>query len=420
MNRIVRSTLVVAVGMCGASGLAADETPPPRRLSLEQALREAFARSPALAAYNARLEEAEARRVTAGTYPHDPTLSVEGADRDGGGDSDTDWAVRVTQPVEIGGQRRRRVAEAAADLDAAGAALEREKRLLAARVRAIFVEALRARELLEVERANAELVGSLADVARKRFEAGSVPQMEVNLAQVQVGRAQRNLQLARAAYRIACAALAEAVGLDPVQPPEPDGELELPRRAPVPVERLVEGALRHRADLEAFRSTIESARARIEVARREAVPDLVVEGFYEREDGDDRLRGGGIGIRIPLFDRNRGAVAEARAAERRAVADTEAAVLRVRREVAEARARYDAAFEVAATLEEQVLDTLEDSLKLLQRSFEAGKTGWTEALIFRRELIDIKRDYVDSLADARLAGIELDLAAGRALAAGLQ
>ncbi|NIM64050.1 MAG: TolC family protein, partial [Acidobacteria bacterium] len=61
-------------------------------------------------------------------------------------------------------------------------------------------EALRARELLDVEQANTELVRSLADVARKRFEAGSVPQMEVNLAQVQVGRAQRGLRLARAAY----------------------------------------------------------------------------------------------------------------------------------------------------------------------------------------------------------------------------
>ncbi|NIM64049.1 MAG: TolC family protein, partial [Acidobacteria bacterium] len=81
-----------------------------------------------------------------------------------------------------------------------------------------------------------------------------------------------------------------------------------------------DGALQHRADLEAFRGTIESARARIEIARREVVPDLVVEAFYGREEGTDRLLGGGLGIRIPLFNRNQGAIAEARAAERRALA----------------------------------------------------------------------------------------------------
>ncbi|NIM64048.1 MAG: hypothetical protein GTN89_08635, partial [Acidobacteria bacterium] len=40
----------------------------------------------------------------------------------------------------------------------------------------------------------------------------------------------------------------------------------------------------------------------------------------------------------------------------------------------------------------------------------------TEVLVFRREFIDVQRDYIESLADARLAGIELDLAAGRSLA----
>jgi cobalt-zinc-cadmium efflux system outer membrane protein len=379
MNRITQFTWVVAIALSCASSPQAGETYP-QQLSLDQALREAFARSPILAAQKALVEQAEARIVTAETYPHDPTLSLEGANRDGDSDSSTDWAVRVTQPIEIGGQRRQRVTGASADLDSASASFRREERLLAARVSAIFVEVLRSRELLEVEQANTELAQSLAEVARKRFDAGSVPQMEVNLAQVQVGRAQRGLQLARAAYEVARAALAEVVGLDPARSPEPEGELELPRATPMPISQLIDGALQHRADLEAFRNTIESTRTRIELARREVRPDLTIEAFYEREEGTDRLLGGGIGFRIPLFDRNKGVIAEARAAERRAIADSEAAQLRVRREVVEARARYDAAFEASATLGELVLGTLEENLRLLQLSFEAGKTGWTEVL----------------------------------------
>jgi cobalt-zinc-cadmium efflux system outer membrane protein len=412
MNRITQFTWVIAIALSCTSSPQAGETHP-QQLSLDQALREAFARSPILAAQSALLQEAEARLVTAETYPHDPALSLEAANRDGDSDASTDWAVMVTQPIEIGGQGRRRVAGTSAELDSASARFKREERLLVARVSAIFVEALRARELLEVEQANTGLVQSLADVARKRFEAGSVPQMEVNLAQVQVGRAQRGLRLARAAYVVARAALAEVVGLDPAQTPEPEGELELPRGIRVPVSQLIDGALQHRADLEALRSTIASARARIELARRDVVPDLAIEAFYGREEGTDRLLGGGIGVRIPLFNRNQGAIAEARAAERRAIADTEAAELQVRREVVAALARYEAALDTSAILQEHVLGTLEENLLLLQLSFEAGKTGWTEVLVFRREFIDIQRDYIESLAEARLAGIELDLAAGR-------
>jgi cobalt-zinc-cadmium efflux system outer membrane protein len=411
MNRITQLSCIVAVTLLSAADGLADE-PPVRQLTLDRALQEACARSPILAAQRALLEQAEGRLATAETYPHDPALILEGANREGAGESSTDWGVKVSQVVEIGGQRRRRVAQASAELDSARANFQREDRLLAARVSATFVEALRARELLEVEQANTELAGSLAEVARKRFEAGSVPQMEVNLAQVQVGRAERDLWLAQGAYLVARATLAEIVGLDPEQPPEPMGELDLPPRPPATLSELVDGALRYRADLEAFHNTIEATRARIDLARREVVPDVAVQAFYGREEDTDRLLGGEIGIRIPLFNRNRGPIAEARAAERRAVAETEAAELRVRREVAAARAQYDASSEASSNLQQQVLGTLEENLRLLQLSFEAGKTGWTEVLVFRREFVDIQRDYIDTLADARLAGIALDLAAG--------
>ena len=39
-----------------------------------------------------------------------------------------------------------------------------------------------------IERANADLARSLAEVARKRFDSGAVAQMEVNLARIQVGQ----------------------------------------------------------------------------------------------------------------------------------------------------------------------------------------------------------------------------------------
>jgi len=236
--------------------------------------------------------------------------------------------------------------------------------------------------------------------------------MEVNLAQVQLGRAQRDLRLTTGAYEIARVALAEVVGLDPTRPPEPLGELDLPPRIRIPLADVVDGALRHRMDLKALRTGIVASRARIEVARREVVPNLAFEAFYGLEEGTDRLLGAAIGIRIPLFDRNRGPIAEARFAERQAVADTEAAALEVRREVATARARYQASEQAARDLEHQVLGTLDDNLRLLQRSFEAGKTSRTEVLVFRREFVNVQRDYVETVTEARLAAIELDLAAG--------
>ena len=385
--------------------------PLPERLTLREAIDESFARSPVLQSRRTEVEQNQARLLTAKTHPFNPAVEVEAARRSNGG-STTDRGIRLSQEVQIGGQRRRRVAAASADLEASRAGLVREERLLEARVRAAFVEALRARELRDVEAANAELARSLAEVARKRFESGAVAQMEVNLARVQVGRAERDLTLAGGAYEVALSALAEVVGIDPSRPPEVDGQLALVSRRNSPLEELLSTAELERADLQSFRTATEAARARIELARRRAVPNLEFQAFYGREDGTDRLRGGGVMMRIPIFNRNQGGIAETRAVHRQAIADAAATEIRVRQEVAASLARYRASAEASEHLQRQVLGTLEDNLQLLQRSFEAGKTGWADVLVFRREFVEVRRDYIETVTDALLAGIELDLASG--------
>ena len=80
MSRLARCAWVAAVALSLAGSPRAHEAGP-HRLSLDQAIEVALARSPVLAAGRASLEAAEGRRVAAETYPHDPTLRVEGADR---------------------------------------------------------------------------------------------------------------------------------------------------------------------------------------------------------------------------------------------------------------------------------------------------------------------------------------------------
>lgn len=410
MKSTLHTLRVAALIVASASAILASEAAP--TLSLNQALTEAFARSPVLRARRAEVEQAEGRLRTAKIYPFNPELAVEAARRNGSIETNTDKGVKLAQEIPIGGQRRRGTAQASAELEAARAQLLREERLLAARVRVAFVEALRTRELLEVERANEDLARSLAEVARKRFDSGAVAQMEVNLAQVQVGRAERDRRLAEGADEVARTRLAEVAGLDPIQPPQLDGELDIPARKLLPLAELLAAAEENRADLESSRHTTEAAQVRIELSRRERVPNLELEAFYGHEDGTDRLFGGGVNIRIPMFNRNQGRIAEARAAHRQTLAETQATELQVRQEVAASLARYRASRAASLNLQQQVLGTLQENLGLLQRSFEAGKTGWTDVLVFRREFVDIQRDYIESVTATRLAGIELDLASG--------
>ena len=75
--------------------------------------------------------------------------------------------------------------------------------------------------------------------------------------------------------------------------------------------------------------------------------------------------------------------------------------------------RYRAGAASLKTLREQVLGRAEESLELLRKAFEAGKTGWSEVLVMRRALFDARRALVQTQARVRRARVRIDIAAGR-------
>lgn len=389
---------------------------PAQVLTLEQALHLAFERSPELVALRAEVEELRARRVTAQTYPYNPEVSARGARRSGPGASSTDGGLEVSQEIEIGGQRGRRIAVAEAFLEAALARFQRDRRVLAGRVAVAFADAVRARELLRLEETDATLARSLLEIEEKRLAAGKATQIELNLARAAAGRSVRRIELAKGVYQETRSVLAEAIGLSPASPPEPVGDLAgavaeiggLP-----PLEELVQAALASREDLIAFRSQEDAARAEVALERSLARPNLIASAFQEREEGTDDISGVGLAIGIPLFNRNRGRIAEAGAAVQRVGAEAAIARLAVEREVASAYALYQASSAAARGLGEQVIGSLEENLGLLQRSLEAGKISRTEVFLLRREFVESQREYLDALSQTLRARVQLDLAAGR-------
>lgn len=383
-----------------------------RRLTLSQAIDLAFAQSPVLRARQAEVQRAQARLVTARTYLFNPELDIAAGRRTGPVGRSTDSGVALTQEIEIAGQRGKRKATAESGLAAAEARFLREKRLLAAQVELSFAEAVRARELLGVEATDLALADDFLRMSEKRFEAGASSQIEVNLARAAAGRASRRVELARAQYEVTRNFLAEIVGLDPVPAPEPEGELQDPTAELPDIQEFLQGALENRADLEAFRHTEEEAAARLRLAKAEAVPNLRLGAFYAEEESVDTIVGGGISIALPFFNRNQGGISEANAAIVQTGAERAALGLAVQREVAAAFATYEAAKISAERLRELVLGTLEENLTLLQRSFAAGKISATDLLVFNREFVDSQREFIDTISNAWVARIALDLAAG--------
>lgn len=381
-------------------------------VTLDDALRSAFERHPDLRVAYALVEEARGRLVGAKSYPFNPRFLGLAGSRTGVVDRSVDLAFELRQQVPIAGQRPRAKRAAEIGVTAEQAHWERRARLLAAQVHVAFVNAVEARQLLEITDADVELTRGLLSFAERRLDHGATTQLEVNLATIEFGRSQGRAQLAQGTQRTARTELAQAMAVDPVAPPVPRGELDLPQASIPPLSELAISARENRADLEAFRELEQRSEAQLRLARSRGAPDLTLRGFWARE-GPEKIIGGGGMISIPIFQHNQGAIAQTRAAVSRTRAERESAELAVAQEISATYARYQAASATAKRLQETVLGSLQQNLDLLQKAFEAGKTTWPEVLIIRRSLIDARRELVSAQAEARRAWIQLQLAAGQ-------
>ena len=92
---------------------AAQVSAVPASITLDDAVRLAFQRSPELHARRAEADEARARALTARTLPFNPGIALSDGRRRGAGRSSSDRGIAISQEIEIGGQRARRKAASA-------------------------------------------------------------------------------------------------------------------------------------------------------------------------------------------------------------------------------------------------------------------------------------------------------------------
>ena len=163
------------------------------------------------------------------------------------------------------------------------------------------------------------------------------------------------------------------------------------------------------------------------LARREAIPNVRVEVFVEREESyalapdgaggraidprlDDPRMGLGVSVPIPLFQRNQGIVDEQAARTEQARLAKQAAQLAIRTEVRDAFQAYQAASEEHRVLEQDVLQPARANQRLLETALRAGKIGLPTLLLLRNQLLDAELAHWDAWLTERRALVALKLA----------
>jgi cobalt-zinc-cadmium efflux system outer membrane protein len=131
---------------------------------------------------------------------------------------------------------------------------------------------------------------------------------------------------------------------------------------------------------------VERARLALARAKAQAIPNVTVGAGYSAENIDSTA-GGLVTVEtpLPLWDRNQGNIHAAQAQLARAHSSVRTVATRLSRETAAAYAAYEAARQQTERLTTRVLPRLEESLKQLQKGYQAGVPQVTFADVLQAE-----------------------------------
>lgn len=429
-------TLVIAALQPGVRRAEAQATPPGLPevetrdtipISLREAQRRALSQNPTFLAERQELDIARGELTQARVYNFNPEIEFQapGAGTNG---ALGEFEATLSQEIEWAGARGLRIRAARFGLDRADSGVRDAARRTLADVSIAFYAALAAEQRLSVARELSQLNEQLLTATRIQAREGEISVMDANLAEIEAGRARALVLAAEREATSARLELQRLAGIDPEQEIRlQDAIPAAPSAAALDQDSLVALALGRRPDLEARTRAIDQYEALTRLARREAIPNVRIGVFAEREEAFDFPTGPGgsvggrtvlespriglgVSVPLPVFDRNQGVVAQRAAQTDQARFSRQATELAVRTQVTDALRAYRAASEEARVFEQDVLQPARANQRLLDTAFRAGKVGLPTLLLLRNQLLDAELGYWGAWLAQRRALVELQAA----------
>jgi cobalt-zinc-cadmium efflux system outer membrane protein len=375
-------------------------------MTLAEVLARAREHAPQIVSTRMALEEARGRLVGASLrLQSNPEIDAAVGNRRGTETRFTDFELGLGQTFEPGARRSARIAGANAAIARSSANIDEVTRTVLRSAASAYYRALHANQRIKVLNATYELASSVYAAADRRYKAGDIALLDVNIARASLARVRADREAAEALQALALGDLRQLLGIE--HDIDVDGSLSLP--AEVDLNAALQAAAQ-RPELRALEADVQEAEAELRLGLSFSKPEYGLAMRYSREEGDHIVLGG-MKVTLPMFSRGQEqrAVGSARAARLRA----ELGAMRARIHV-EVRAAYEAysrRLAAVRVLEVEAISGLDENEKLTTRSFEVGQLGLLELLLIRREILDTRSQYLDALVEAALARIDLDASA---------
>ncbi len=393
-----------------------------RSLTMRQAVEYALANNGELKALRNEEEVARAGLERAGRFPN-PTLELSADTGSMTGSPDRKSAsIGLSQEFLTGGKRAKRQAIAERETEEVHYQIVDRERLLAVEVKNTFYELMLAQKRRELAQRAIDLNGRLLEITRERLAVGDIPELEVNLARVEMARSEGRKIEAERELNPLLARMRTLLGLSVGDEVNFDGSLERRPLAVTPAE-FTRLALEKRPDLKSLEASRAKGDAAIDLAAAERIPNVTLGLGYTQEQSvdatgiaEEKTRDNLVGVRLsiplPLFDRNQAGIREARARKQSVENRLDFARMSVAREIEGDHARLAAIDKALDLYTGGILPQLEENLKLVQEAYQIGEVGILAVIEEQKKFLEVNDGYLTALYNRQTALTKLEASVG--------
>ncbi len=427
---------------------------PEAELTVDELVLRALQNSPQIPVAR-RAQEAARQRLAALRAAQNPVLGVVAGI---GSREARDEEVILSQPLDVFGRRRAQAGVAAAELRRAQAETTLAERTLTASVKNAASDLLAAQEAENLGQVQVEVAGLFRDAAARKAELGDAPPVQAQRAELELLRAQNELDNARAERQMRRVALNQLIGQAPetplrvafgekaedgiqktgearaaqpqsasspnatsaVAPRLPHSVFRLPYSAQAGSDliglraQLLPGALANRPDVAGAQATLEARQAQVGALRRERLPVVELQARRSSAFGREGSYALRAVVTLPLFDF--GSLRhERRAAEAETLAQQATIALlrsQVAAQVEQALIRWRQQRQTVERYRSGIVPLAVELLRKTQIGYAAGASTYLEVLEAQRALRQTQTEYLQALAGARRGETALESALG--------